>query len=104
MLYTKSPTAENLLSLCEASGLISEPESWSSISEENVEEVRDHCLSLLIADRDAPFLRVLQEGVPLGFSLPMPHTNSGKVGSRRCLVVTRISAVATITQPWVNGV
>ena len=38
---TKSPTAENLLSLCEASGLISEPESWSSISEENVEEVRD---------------------------------------------------------------
>ena len=38
---TKSPTAENLVSLCEAAGLITEPESWSSISEENVEEVRN---------------------------------------------------------------
>ena len=38
---TKSPTAENLVSLCEAAGLINEPESWSSISEENVEEVRN---------------------------------------------------------------
>ena len=38
---TKSPTAENVVSLCEAAGLINEPESWSSISEENVEEVRN---------------------------------------------------------------
>ena len=38
---TKSPAAENLVSLCGAAGLIIEPESWSSISEENVKEVRN---------------------------------------------------------------
>ena len=38
---TKSPTLENLVSLCEDAALIIEPESWSSISKESVKEVRN---------------------------------------------------------------